>query len=83
MTPDDIERLLDGTRRHGADPAEILRQNQIGIDRPYLLVVQCVDGSPCRHPLAYRRIDLLCSSSEPSVGRAVPETTGTARARCG
>ena len=40
VTPDDVERLLDGTRWHGADPAEILRQNQIGIDGPDPGVVQ-------------------------------------------
>ena len=58
VTPDDVERLLHGTRRHGADPAQVLRQDQIGIDGPDPRVVQRVDGFPRRHAGADRGIDL-------------------------
>ena len=59
VTPEDIERLLHGPRWHRADLAQVLGQDQVGLDGPELRVVKCVDGLTRSDPCADRGIDLL------------------------
>ena len=61
MAPDDRERLLDRSGGHGADPAEILSQDEIGIDGTDSSVVEGVDGLPGCHASAHRGVDLVCA----------------------
>ena len=82
MAPDHVERFLHRAGRHRADLAEVLRQDQIGVDGPYPGVIERVDRLPRRHPGADLGVDLH-ALSDPSVGSAVPDTTGTDRAGSG
>ena len=66
VAPDHVERLLHRTRRHRADLAEVLRQDQIGIDGPDPGVIERVDGFARRHAGADLGVDLL--RAERSVG---------------